>query len=230
MKFTIKKSIGQVQPCADSWIKSNVQGKSFLDIGPVWETINEKLSVAYHAGASRVTALDLFPQDHEYWAALHVRLKNLNVEYDFTSGNIIDYSGPSFDCVYCSGVIYHCPNPILFLKKLRSLTKETLILKSTIVPDRIENACGTIKLPSGGLIYIPALEKKDKKVIVEYWKEFLGNRPSGGLLDQVAFTADNHWNWWWLFTPNTLQSMCVTAGFTIIEKQVGEHIQELLLK
>jgi hypothetical protein len=37
--------------------------------------------------------------------------------------------------VWCSGLIYHAPNPLLTLQRLRSITGQTLILASETIPE-----------------------------------------------------------------------------------------------
>ncbi len=38
------------------------------------------------------------------------------------------------EVVWCSGVLYHAPNPVLTLQRLRELTTELLILQTMTLP------------------------------------------------------------------------------------------------
>ena len=41
---------------------------SFIDIGPLWGTVNEKITVAARAGAKRLAAADIHPIWHDAWS------------------------------------------------------------------------------------------------------------------------------------------------------------------
>ena len=48
----------------------------------------------------------------------------------------------TFEMVHCSGVLYHMPNPVSTILRLRSVTERYLILSSAVVPDRIATSEG----------------------------------------------------------------------------------------
>jgi len=43
----------------NEWIKQYVQGKTFVDVGRLWGTVNEKVSVAAKAGARETSMIDI---------------------------------------------------------------------------------------------------------------------------------------------------------------------------
>jgi len=48
------------------------------------------------------------------------------------------------DVVWCSGVLYHAPHPLLTLERLRSVTGETLILATETLPERLPESLGDL--------------------------------------------------------------------------------------
>lgn len=191
-----------------------VAGKTFADIGPLWETIHEKISVAHKHGASELTAIDLFDKNHVLWKKFTDRMKSMNITCNCLSGNILNYRG-QFDVVSCGGVIYHAPDPIHLLKKLRQITKEKLILTSTITPPKISNSHGEFNLPEGAMVFVPALSENNKRILSTHWNSFMTGRADGGLQTSITWDANNYTFWWWLFTPETLNAMCASCGFRI---------------
>ncbi len=208
-----------------------VSGKSFLDIGPLWETVNEKVSVAYHAGAKTLTAIDQFPVDDPLWAAFHKRMNDCGVGgYTSFSCNVLDYDDKSFDVVNCGGVIYHAADPINLLKKIRTMTNERLILTSTVTPDVISNEFGDFSLPDGSVVFVPALSAKNKQILSKHWSMFLRGRTDGGLIHDCTWDVENYHHWWWLFTPAVLQAMCVSCGFVVETVFVKDDLCTLSMK
>jgi SAM-dependent methyltransferase len=200
-----------------------VSGKTFADIGPLWETVNEKVSIAHKYGATSLTAIDKFHKTDPLWQKFIDRMKSQNINCEYLSGNVLDYKG-TFDVVTCGGVIYHAPDPIHLLKKLRQITKEKLILTSTITPAKISNEEGEFNLPEGSLVFIPALSQQNKRIISKHWDTFMMGRPDGGLMSSVVWEADNYSHWWWLFTPETLNAMCSSCGFKINATYCEEYL------
>ena len=160
-------------------IEQSVRNKSFADIGPLWETVNEKISVAHQFGACSLTAIDQFPANDPLWAAFNERMQTKKIQPRCISGNVMDYSGPAFDITHCGFVIYHAPDPLLFLKKLRAITKERLILTSLVITGSIVNDAGELSVSKDGLVFVPAISSKNKAIVRRHWSEFLGERPSG---------------------------------------------------
>ena len=100
----------------DRWIATLSAGKSFMDVGGLWGTRNEKVSVALLAGARQATMADIAPLDHQLWRDFDEHCKQLGVTgYACTRLDVVepptDYSALVHDVVHCSGIIYHVPDP-----------------------------------------------------------------------------------------------------------------------
>lgn len=128
--------------------KLDLKNKAFLDIG-CWE--GGFCIKALQAGASRVVGVD-------YCTSPPLR-KNLE-DHDFGFYQVDVQSNKflalgRYDVVSCSGVIYHLEDPINTLMKLRLMTRETLIVESSVSP---------ILNPD-----TPACELSDKELISNWW-------------------------------------------------------------
>jgi hypothetical protein len=63
----------------DEFISRVVKGKTFADLGGLWGAVNEKVSVAHKAGATRLTMIDRITKQEEDWRLFHERCRNLGV-------------------------------------------------------------------------------------------------------------------------------------------------------
>jgi hypothetical protein len=48
-------------------IRDNVKGLSFADVEGLWNTTNERVTLAVQSGASRAALIDLFPETSPWW-------------------------------------------------------------------------------------------------------------------------------------------------------------------
>ena len=110
----------------DMWIEDLVKNKTFIDVGGVAYTYNEKISIAHESGAKDLTMLDVaglydkskIDADDSAWLAFHQRMKEKKIEnYHSIKANIDNVHLGIYDLVHCNGVIYHTPNPLHTLKK-----------------------------------------------------------------------------------------------------------------
>jgi len=117
-------------------VAAHVSGRSFADIGCMWSVNGAIAFAAEEAGASRVTGLDVMGPTPDYEAE-HAR-RNSTVR--FIQGDLHDpatiESIGVHDVVWCSGVLYHAPHPLLTLERLAQITGETLILATEILPGK----------------------------------------------------------------------------------------------
>jgi len=192
----------------NNMIQKFVPNRSFVDIGPCFTVIHEKLSIAAAAGASSLTAIDITPEDHPNWDGLRDRLQGIDCAEH--SMDLLDYDGDPFDVVYCSGVAYHQPDPFVFFSKLFEITDRHLILKSLITPLQV----GNFNLPNGACIFMPSLNEEDRETFGKDWKEWLLGFEAAGLTYPIEWNM-NCRNWWWLFTVESLISFCTLAGFSV---------------
>ena len=187
------------------WLNANAKGKSFADIGGMWGTYWGAFE-AVDAGADPVLMLDVNPITDEYKAAIGDR------EVSFLQGDLHDEKIlrkiDQADIVLCSGVIYHCPNPLDTLECLRRITKEHLILTCSAMLNEAAN-------PPNGMVYLPGLTPEQRVELVARNPDVIG--ANGALMD---FAPDEgYWNWFFCFTPSSLRSMLETAGFEVLDER-----------
>lgn len=205
----------------DVFIQRVVGGKSFADVGGLWMTVNEKVSVAAKAGASRLAMLDLSVPDSEWWPKFRNRMESLGIRgVQEQIVDIAEYRGEKHDVVHCSGVLYHHPNPMTILSGLRRATREHLVLTSAVTQTKIENEFGTYTVPSSGAIFVPALNDQERKILSRYWQAIgVGVH---GITEVVPYRIeeDNSFDagpWWWLPTPACMNAMAEAAGFKLVD-------------
>lgn len=208
----------------DKWIEEIVKGKTFADVGGLWGTFNEKVTVAARAGAAETVMIDITPLDTELWGRFEERCSAENVsdykclQADINDPSIVSKVG-AYDVVHCSGVLYHCPHPLYTVMQLSKICNESLILVSTVIPQAFSNSHGRVVLEPGSALFVPALNELQRAVIDQYFKE-VGVQGMGGINEPCDWTIDNDPNgayapWWWLFTTEHLLAILRAAGFKV---------------
>jgi len=183
-------------------IERHAPGHSFVDVGCMW---NVDGTYAFHAldqGAVRVTGIDVQGATERF----HTENRRRGSRVAFVEGDINDPTLPErlgrFDVVFCSGVLYHMPNPLTTLEQLRALCGRTLILGSATIPEQ-----GIPQLA----LYYPFLDARFHRKLVPRidWVKF-------GL--DTTFRHDWYYaNWFWGLTPSCAQAMLRTVGFEVQE-------------
>jgi tRNA (mo5U34)-methyltransferase len=113
----------------------DLRGKSVLDVG-AWDGYFS--FEAERRGAARVVALDTFMWQTRGTStgkagfelarrALGSKVEDVEVEVTDISPETV---GGVFDVVLCLGVLYHMRHPFLMLERLRSVTRELLVLET----------------------------------------------------------------------------------------------------
>jgi len=184
-------------------IRQYAPGHSFVDIGCMWGVNGEHAFIAEEAGATIVKAVDVFGPTPEF--ETKKRARNSTVEFilgDASQPTTIARVGV-VDVVFCAGVLYHHPSPFDLLVALRRMCSQTLILRTSTIPE--------IKRFPNAAVYFPMLKPKDRR---------LWNLASLGLSRQVGITdgfepREGYGNWFWGLTPSCLKSMLETAGFRV---------------
>lgn len=202
----------------DQYIGKVVKGKSFADVGGLWGTVNEKVSVAHAYGACALTMIDISPPESELWHLFEDRRRTLRLpEVHCISSDVLvladSSSCPQFDIVHCSGILYHIPDPMRFLVALRRMTRGHLVLTSVVTATRVESEQGALELPHASALFIPALQKKERAILKSYWQRFVGDGAIGLTREAVSWQPRDFAPWWWLPTVEALKMMCVAAGF-----------------
>jgi len=205
----------------DRFVQQVVKGKTFAEVGGLWGTVSEKASVAHAAGASELTMIDISLAGSHWWQEFEKRRQALNVPpVRSISGDVMKLADadPSlrFDVVHCSGILYHVPNPLHFLKCLRTITREYLILTSSITATEISNSAGRLTVPAGSALFLPALSTVEKAVLKEHWSVVVPDTAHGLTKEIPRWRLEDFGPWWWLPTTDALAAMCRVVGFDVL--------------
>jgi hypothetical protein len=209
-----------------TWIAQTVKGRSFADVGGLWGTVNERVSDAILQGAREASMVDITPPGHSLWKDFDARCTSLGVsEYkcisvDATSSDLKNRAG-SFDVVHCSGVIYHVPDLISFVRNLMSITTRHLILQSMVVPERIKNKFGVLDLSGGHCLFVPLLNEKQRKIAGKHLEDLGLHIPHLSASPIDKWLHRGTWNfapWSWLITPNFLRGLVQTCGLSVVDE------------
>jgi hypothetical protein len=189
-------------------IRRHVPGRTFADIGCMWNVNGALAFAAEQSGASAVTGLDVMAPTREY-AAEHARRDSA---VRFVRGDLHDPAtiaevGPH-QIVWCSGVLYHAPNPLLTLERLRSITDELLILATETIPEvpGLAQAC----------VFYPGLGPDDRAA-------HAAARPGAPALGVTTpFQRDQSFGaWWWGISASALRGMLAASGFETLHEYGG---------
>lgn len=192
----------------DDLIREHVSGSSFADIGTMWKVHGRMAFLAEESGASRVTAVDVMAPSAVYEEE-HARR---NSQVRFLHADINDPQAAEaigvHDVVWCSGVLYHSPNPLLTLERLRSITSRVLLLATETMPEvpGLAQAC----------VFWPMLPERDRRLhgAARPWATAVGV--------DIPFERDQQYSaWWWGISPTALHAMLGASGFTVQWEQGG---------
>jgi len=192
----------------ESLVRRHVPGRSFLDVGCMWSVHGRYCFAAEDAGATTVTGVDVMPPTAEFEAARARRGSGMRfVAGDLHDPAVLEEVGVH-DIVFCGGVLYHAPHPVLTLERLRSICRERLVLATATIPEvpGVEQACVFYPgLSDGGrAAYVPVLPGHRRLAITEPFD-----------------VAEGYGNWWWGITPSALRGMLGAAGF-VVEEMITE--------
>jgi hypothetical protein len=206
----------------DDFIARVVAGKSFADIGGLWGTINEKVSVAARSHAATLAMIDIAPSGGDLWRQFRERMTSFDVaDCECISSDICALAATDaalkYDVVHCSGVLYHHPNPISILQALRQITGQYLILTSAVTQEHISNELGSYDLPPSGVIFVPALSERERDILWKYWRENAGAGGCYGISEPVQWDSRDFGPWWWLPTVRALLALAECVGFRVVE-------------
>lgn len=200
----------------DEYISRVVGGHSFADVGGLWGTVNEKASVAHRFGATALTMIDMQPEGNEWWQKFQERMRAHEISgCQCISAQLDQVARNSFDVVHCSGVLYHHPHPLTIIADLRAITRRHLILTSAITQEHISNAEGEYRIPASGVLFVPALSERERRVLSVHWKA--AGAEVHGITTPVKFELAEFGPWWWLPTAGAMRAMAETCGFRVVE-------------
>jgi hypothetical protein len=184
-------------------------GRSFADVGGLFNIAGDVALAAERAGAAPVTLFDGgdppltdFPAKAEA-AGSKIR----TVQGDLEDPAAVRQIGVH-DLVYCTGLIYHTPNPQLQLMHLREITKDELYLGTHIIPEvpGVPQAC----------VFYPYMPDSMREAMTRAYPE----RPDalGIVLPFDDRPMMGYGNFWWGITPSALRAMLRAARFEIVEE------------
>jgi hypothetical protein len=120
------------------------------------------------------------------------------------------------DVVFCAGVLYHHPSPFDLLVALRRMCNQTLILRTSTIPE--------IRGLPNAAVYFPMLKPRDRQ---------LWNLASLDVPRQVGITdgfepSEGYGNWFWGMTPSCVRSLLETAGFRVDHRAPEAFVQTFI--
>jgi SAM-dependent methyltransferase len=192
----------------DPMVERLAPGKSFLDVGALWGVHGRISFLAETAGATRVTAIDLSEATPEFLEAKDRRGSNVRfVRADLHDADAGERVGPH-DVVWCSGVLYHCPDPVRSIACLKRLTLERLVILTASLPE--------VPGAPNGAVFFPHLSAPDRRRIDRAYDIAGVGRGSARLGLTTPFDpAEGYGNWWWGLTPSAITGMLTAGGFDV---------------
>ena len=187
----LRARLGKAAPPREELIARHVSGRSFVDVGCMWTIDGALCFAAEDAGAASVTGVDVMAASERFESERRRRDSKVR----FVRGDLHDPATVAeigrHDVVWCSGVLYHAPHPLLTLERLRELTGQTLLLATETVaetPGR-RNTC----------------------IIAPGTDEHPNAEPPAG-------PNAGYGPWYWGISPSALRSMLMLSGFAVVEE------------
>jgi SAM-dependent methyltransferase len=190
----------------EALVRAHAPGRSFLDLGCMWSVDGAICFLAEDAGATAVTGVDLMPASARYEEEHARRGSSVGV----VQGDLHEAELAPHDVVWCFGVLYHVPDPLATLRRLRALTGELLLLGTEVIPEApgVPQAC----------VFYPGLDAGARRAFAPP----AAGRRAG--LTEPFDPAEGYGNWWWGLSPSALRGMLEATGFAVLELHVdGLH-------
>ncbi len=200
-----------------AWVREQVPGRTFADVGGLFQYMGEVAFLAEEAGATAVTLFDVGDSDliaagHPEWGWFEQKreARGSDVRYvqgDFEDPVAVSRLGPH-DIVFYSGVLYHTPNPFQQLLHLRQITRELAYLSTITIPEvpGFDQAC----------IFYPYLADADRAPYAAGY----GTAPNllgiGTRVDERPMYG--YGNCWWGITRSALRAMLRAARLEVVEE------------
>lgn len=200
---------------AEETIARYAPGKSFADVGCMWNIHGRLAFVAAGSGATEVVGVDYMEPTPEFLAEQERRERPIRfVQGDLHEERVRAEVG-QVDVLFCSGVLYHSPDPMHTLETLRGLCRETLLLWTATIPE--------IPGVANGCVFYPGLDERSRTMYDALWA---GQHQTG--ISEPFEREQGYANWFWGFTPSALHSMVEAAGFRV-ERQWGHPFTQSLV-
>jgi len=179
-------------------------GRSFVDVGCMWSVNGAIAFAAEEAGSSPVTGVDVMAATPEFEAERSRRQSQVR----FVQGDLHDPATReqvgTHDVVWCSGLVYHAPHPLLSIEALRELTGNLLLIASETMPEvpGIPQAC----------VFYPGLSESARRA-------HASARPGEHTGLTTPFDPERGYaNWYWGISRSALRAMVKCTGFEVIEE------------
>ena len=186
-----------------SLIAAHAPGRRFAEVGCMWQVHGEYAFHAATVGAREVIGIDVMTPTPEFTARNATAAHPIRYEQaDVNDPALVDRIG-EIDVLFCAGVLYHMPNPLSTLERLRRLCRETLILASVTIAEQA--------VPQAA-VFLPFLSAAAVRR--------LGFSPEGLKvgIDTPFDRERTYTNWFWGLTPSALGAMLGAAGFAVVER------------
>jgi hypothetical protein len=188
-------------------IRRYAPSASFADVGCMWRLNGRVAFLAEELGATSVAAFDAMERTSEFDAEHQRRSSSVRfVRGDLNAPTLAQDVG-LHDVVWCSGVLYHAPNPLLSLERLGSLTKRYLIIGTKTLPE-------VPGLPQAA-VFFPGLSPRERAAYGPLW--------GGGITAPYNPAPElSYANWWWGLTPSAIKAMFTLGGdWRVVESHEG---------
>ena len=184
-------------------IRELAPGRSFADVGCMWEAHGEVAFRAEDAGAASVTAFDAMAPTAQYEREHERRASSVRfVRGDLHDPAAVEAIGPH-EVVWCTGLLYHTPHPILMLERLAAIATDILVLGTHALPEvpGVEAAC----------VLYPALTDAGRASHAQAWPPTaLGVAAPWDRRPEMSYA-----NYWWGISNSALRGMLAVTGFEI---------------
>ena len=217
----------------DRWLAEVVPGRTFVDVGGIGvRSINERVTFAVRAGATRAAMADIRPFSYYEWDVFNEKCAAAGIT-DIDRYENVDITSPQlplrlpcFDVVHCTGVFYHVPSPVTALDMLRQIVGKHLIINTITVPQRVETALGTLEFNGNVALFAPGLSQREREILRAHYD----SKFTDWTLDDVAPTLEAQagakmpfregerlscWPWWWVMSDDCFRSLIRLMGFVI---------------
>jgi hypothetical protein len=201
----VRRRILKTPQAREELVTRFAPGRSFADIGCMWSVDGAIAFLAERSGATAVTGLDVMPASEKFAAERAARGSSVRfVQGDLHDPGAMIEVGPH-QIVWCSGVIYHAPHPLLTLERLHQITGETLILASETIPEvpGVSQAC----------VFLPELPEGDRHAHASARP----GRPALGITEPFD-RRQSYGAWWWGLSASALRGMLAASGFDVVEQ------------
>jgi hypothetical protein len=187
----LRARLSKASPPREELIARHVAGRSFVDVGCMWTIDGALCFAAEDAGAATVTGVDVMAPTAPFTAELTRRESKVRfVQGDLHEPATVARIG-RHDVVWCSGVLYHAPHPLLTLERLRELTGQTLLLATETVAET-PGRRGTCVIAPG--------------------------RDEHPNAEPARAAGQGYGPWYWGIAPSALRTMLTLSGFAVVEE------------